>query len=111
MSGGGTLGGGRLTSHECLLLCSGAINISSVQTFSQEAEWFQNPDLPERKQHWQRLVEKKTAGIADLVPRVQKMYLAHLQSFWKDRKLLEGDLLHAPFSKIMSSLDKDLAFS
>eukprot|EP00434_Breviolum_minutum_P041419 symbB.v1.2.036843.t1/scaffold5297.1/size28705/1 len=55
----------------------------------QEAEWFQNPDLPERKQHWQRLVEKKTAGIADLVPRVQKMYLAHLQSFWKEHAMLQ----------------------
>ena len=53
----------------------------------QEAEWFQTPDTPERKQHWPRLVEKNSAGIADLVPRVQNMYLRNLQVVWKDINL------------------------
>ena len=47
-------------------------------------EWFQNPDTPERKKHWPRLVENHSAGISDLVPRVQRMYLDHLQNGWKD---------------------------
>ena len=50
----------------------------------QEAEWFQSPDMPERKQHWRRLVEKNSAGIADLVKRVEFMYLRGLQVVWKD---------------------------
>eukprot|EP00435_Cladocopium_sp_Y103_P063286 s2564_g24.t2 len=55
----------------------------------QEAEWFQNPDTPERKQHWPRLVEKNSAGIADLVPRVQNMYLRNLQVVWKEHAMLQ----------------------
>lgn len=55
----------------------------------QEAEWFQTPDTPERKQHWPRLVEKNSAGIADLVPRVQNMYLRNLQVVWKEHAMLQ----------------------
>ncbi|CAJ1397421.1 unnamed protein product [Effrenium voratum] len=60
----------------------------------QEADWFENPMVPDRKKHFASLLAGRAAGVFALVARVDAGYLKHLQENWKEfavRRIFEKE--------------------